>query len=939
MTVDYKQTVFLPKTDFSMRAGLPKKEPEFLERWLKMDLYARQRQEAKGRLPFVLHDGPPYANGNLHIGHALNKILKDIVVRSRQMMGCDAAYVPGWDCHGLPIEWKVEESYRKKGRSKDDIPVTEFRRECREFAEKWVDVQREEFRRLGVSGEWDRPYTTMDYKTEAKIVEELGHFLLDGSLYRGSRPVLWSVVEKTALAEAEVEYRDHESRTIWVRFPIVRPKVEALTGADVVIWTTTPWTIPGNRALACHADLEYGIFRVTAVSDGARVAVGDRLVVAMALSESLMVSGGFSAVCDAMIAGRDLEGSVCAHPLRDQGYDAFDVPVLAGDFVTADQGTGIVHQAPAHGEDDFHLCKTHGIHPPEPETVLGNGTYAPHVPLFAGNHIYKIDDVIVGALVQAGQLVADGTLVHSYPHSWRSKARLIYRTTAQWFIDLSRRGLRENALRALDEVDFVPKTGRNRLRSMIERRPDWCISRQRSWGSPLAVFVCKKTGAPLRDPDVMARIVAAIAERGADAWFQDDPQTFLGDRYQAADYEQVRDVLDVWFDSGCTHAFFLEKDGLWPADLYLEGSDQHRGWFQSSLLQSCGTRGKAPYKAVLTHGFILDGQGRKMSKSLGNVVSPQDVVKEYGADVLRLWVASSDYVSDLRVGSEILQQNADTYRRLRNTLRYMLGALDGFSATEGVTDTASMPELERWVLHRLAVLDETVRRCCESYEFHTLLAELTSFCVNDLSAFYFDIRKDLLYCGHPRDFERRACRTVLDRVFNTLVRWMAPILCFTAEEAWLCRYPTEEGSIHLSTFESVPQEWRDEDLALRWSNVARVRRAVLGGLEQARNARLIGSSLQAHPVVFVSSAIINALGEYNLADICITSALTLSSDSPPCDVFFIAEDPDIKVSVCIAEGEKCQRCWKVLPDVGQHSHQAVCARCDDVLAQVPVEPA
>ncbi|NKD82952.1 isoleucine--tRNA ligase [Haematospirillum jordaniae] len=936
MTADYKNSVFLPRTSFPMRAGLPAQEPGRLERWNQMGLYARQREQARGRPLFVLHDGPPYANGHLHIGHALNKILKDVVVRSRQMMGFDVDYVPGWDCHGLPIEWKIEEEYRARGQNKDDVPVVEFRRECRAFAERWIDIQREEFRRLGIGGDWGRPYTTMAYAAEARIVAELGKFLLDGSLYRGARPVLWSVVEKTALAEAEVEYKDHTSTTIWVRFPVVSARVPALQGADIVIWTTTPWTIPGNRALACGADLEYGVYRVTSVTDGALVSVGDRLVLSTSLASSVMETGHFEAVCEANLGGADLDGVLCAHPLRGQGYD-FDVPVMIGDFVTADQGTGIVHQAPGHGEDDFYLCRSKGIHPPD--MVLDGGTYADTIPLFAGQHIYKIAPVMVDALTAAGKLVAHGKLVHSYPHSWRSKAPLIYRATSQWFISMDKTGLREKALAAVDATRFVPAMGRNRLRSMVEQRPDWCVSRQRSWGSPITVFVNRHTGEPLRDPAVMDRIVAAVAQRGADAWFEDNPQDFLGDAYDLKDYEQVRDVLDVWFDSGCTHAFVLEdRDGsAWPADLYLEGSDQHRGWFQSSLLQSCGTRGRAPYKAVLTHGFTLDGQGRKMSKSIGNTVAPQDVVKEYGADILRLWVASTDYMNDQRLGSEILKQTAESYRRLRNTLRYMLGALDGFSAAEAVANEASMPELERWVLHRLTEMDAIVRRCCDDYEFQTLFAELTAFCTNDLSAFYFDIRKDLLYCGHPQDPERRACRTVIDRLFNTLVRWMAPVLCFTAEEAWLCRHPGDDSSVHLTGFEAVPEHWRDDDLAARWAAVARVRRVVLGALEQARNAKVIGASLQAHAVVYAPAEVQDGIRAYPMHDICITSALTLSSDPVPDAAYTLPEVPGVGVVIETASGEKCQRCWKVLPDVGSHPREGVCQRCDDVLART--EPA
>ncbi|WP_019645018.1 isoleucine--tRNA ligase [Novispirillum itersonii] len=933
MTVDYKASVFLPKTDFPMRAGLPKQEPGHLERWEKMGLYARQRRESKGRDKFVLHDGPPYANGHLHIGHALNKILKDVISRSQQMQGKDSVYVPGWDCHGLPIEWKIEEEYRKKGKDKDAVPVAEFRRQCRDFADKWIDVQRSEFKRLGVLGDWGNPYVTMDYFAEAQTVRELGKFLMNGSLYRGAKPVMWSVVEKTALAEAEIEYHDHTSTTIWVRFPVLSSPVAALTGADVVIWTTTPWTMPGNRALAYGAALDYAVYRVTEVADGALVKTGDRLLLAPALAEEVMKVGKFTAEVDVAVSGADLAGTVCAHPLRGQGYD-FDVPMLAGEFVTADQGTGIVHQAPGHGEDDFYLCREHGI--AVPETVQDDGTYAAHIPLFAGQHVYKVAPAVIEALTGAGRLLAHGKLVHSYPHSWRSKAPLIYRTTSQWFISMEANDLRVKALQAIDDTRFVPAVGKNRLRSMIEQRPDWCVSRQRTWGTPITVFVNKVTGEPLRDQAVLDRITAAVEARGADAWFEDNPQSFLGDSYQAEDYEQVFDVLDVWFDSGSTHSFVLEhrEDLHWPADLYLEGSDQHRGWFHSSLLEACGTRGRAPYNAVLTHGFTLDEQGRKMSKSLGNTIAPQDVVNEYGADILRLWVISTDYANDQRIGPEILKQTAETYRRLRNTLRYMLGALDGFTADEAVTDVAAMPELERWVLHRLAELDAVVKQCCHDFTFHTLFAELNAFCTSDLSAFYFDIRKDALYCDAPNDPVRRACRTVMNTLFNALVKWMAPFLVFTAEEAWLCRNPGEESSVHLTTFDVIPADWRNDALAVRWDAVRKVRRVVLGALEGARNAKVIGASLQAHPQVYAPADLLAQIDGVDMADVCITSGITLNAADVPEGAYALPDVAGVGAVVETASGEKCQRCWKVLPDVGTHHHEGVCGRCDDAVTVI-----
>ena len=684
MATDYKTTVFLPQTDFPMRGDLPRREPALLERWAVLDLWRRQREIAAGRPKFILHDGPPYANGNIHLGTALNKILKDVVNRAQQMLGKDAVYVPGWDCHGLPIEWKIEEEYRAKKKSKDEVPVVQFRRECRDFAAHWLDVQRAEFKRLGVIGDWDHPYTTMSFAAEAQIVREIGKFAMNGGLYRGSKPVMWSVVEQTALAEAEIEYHDHTSTTVWVRFPVATPSRPELAGAAVLIWTTTPWTLPGNRAIAYGAEIDYVLVDIVRAEEGSLAHVGDKLVVGLRrwpeVEKELRVGG----VVLAAFTGGDLAGTICRHPLHGRGYD-FAVPLLAGDFVTDSDGTGFVHIAPGHGADDWELGQKHGIE--VPQTVSGDGTYFAHVPLFAGRHVYwpngetgDANRTVIAAIAEAGGLLAQGTLVHSYPHSWRSKAPLIFRNTPQWFISMAANGLRQKALDAIAATRWVPPQGENRIRSMIETRPDWVISRQRAWGVPIAVFVDKRSGELLRDQEVIDRIADAFEREGADAWYTADPKLFLGNR-NPEDYEQVKDIVDVWFDSGSTHAFVLERrpDLRWPASLYLEGSDQHRGWFHSSLLESCGTRGRAPYEAVLTHGFVLDEQGRKMSKSLGNTVAPQDVVAQSGADILRLWVVASDYTEDLRIGPEILKYQADAYRRLRNTLRYLLGSLAGFA--------------------------------------------------------------------------------------------------------------------------------------------------------------------------------------------------------------------------------------------------------------------
>ncbi|MDP6842520.1 MAG: isoleucine--tRNA ligase, partial [Rhodospirillales bacterium] len=700
MSVDLKSTVYLPRTDFPMKAGLAKREPELLERWARLDLYKRLREQSKGREKFILHDGPPYANGHLHIGHALNKILKDVVVRSQQMTGKDANYVPGWDCHGLPIEWKIEEKYRGNKQDKDQVPIVEFRNECREFASHWIDVQREEFKRLGVIGDWDKPYTTMTFAAEAQIVRELGTFIMNGGLYRGSKPVMWSVVEKTALAEAEVEYHEHTSNTIWVRFPVINASRPELDGASVVIWTTTPWTIPGNRAIAYSGSDSYVAVEVREVTDESQAKVGESLVVAAALLERFLNVTGISGyLVTAEFTGTDLAGTVCSHPFRGQGYN-FEVPLLAGDFVEMETGTGFVHVAPGHGADDWELGVANGI--AVPETVGDEGLFLDHVPLLAGTHVFKADPVVIEALAGAEKLLAKGKLRHSYPHSWRSKAPLIFRNTPQWFISMDAGELRAKALAAIEETEFYPESGRTRLRGMIETRPDWCVSRQRAWGVPITVFVDKKSGEPLRDENVLARIVEAVEAEGADVWFTSKPARFLGDGYDPDDYEQVTDILDVWFDSGATHSFVLEqRDDLeWPASMYLEGSDQHRGWFHSSLLESCGTRGRAPYEAVLTHGFVLDEKGDKMSKSGGNALSPQDVIAQNGADILRLWVVGTDYTEEPRFGPEIIKQQTDSYRRLRNTLRFLLGNLANFDAAEKLPE-AEMPELERWVLHRL----------------------------------------------------------------------------------------------------------------------------------------------------------------------------------------------------------------------------------------------
>jgi len=954
-TLDYKDTLKLPKTEFPMRAGLPKREPEWLERWAEMDIYHRLRAQ-KGRTPFILHDGPPYANGHLHIGHALNKILKDMVVRSQQMSGKDARYVPGWDCHGLPIEWKIEEQYRAKGKNKDEVPINELRAECRKFAEGWVDIQREEFKRLGVTGEWDDPYLTMNFSSEAVIAEEFMKFVMNGSLYRGSKPVMWSPVEKTALAEAEIEYHDHQSHTIWVKFPFENAKGD-LDGANAVIWTTTPWTIPSNKAVAYNPKIAYGLYRVEATEEESWTNAGDLLVfsdtlAADALEKSRVTKS--SRVRD--VTADELGALICKHPFADlDPFWSYEVPMIDGDHVTDDAGTGFVHTAPSHGADDYECFVKRGWTDRMTHNVNEESTFEEFVPFFAGLQVFdrkgkegKANTAVIAKLIEANALIARGRVKHSYPHSWRSKAPVIFRNTPQWFVAIDKelndgmdefgKTVRSRALTEIDHVKWTPQTGRNRLYSMIENRPDWVLSRQRAWGVPLCCFI-RDAGEGqveiLRDPAVNTRIAAAFRAEGADAWFADGArERFLEGVENADQWELVGDILDVWFDSGSTHAFVIRDradgsaDGV--ADLYLEGTDQHRGWFHSSLLQSVGTKGKAPYKAVLTHGFTLDEKGMKMSKSVGNTVAPEKVIKQYGADILRLWVAQSDYTADLRIGDEILKGVADSYRRLRNTMRFMLGNLDGFTEAERVAP-ADMPELERWLLHNLAELDQVVRDGYAAYDFQGVFQKLFHFCTVDLSSFYFDVRKDVLYCDGDSD-ARNAARTVLDLLFARLTTWLAPVLVFTMEDVWLHRFPGAESSVHLQDFPDTPAEWHDPALAEKWARLRELRKVVTGAIEVERTAKRIGASLEAAPSVHVRDPELLALAKsVDFADVCIVSDVKLTNDPLPDTAFRLPEVAGVGVEFERAEGEKCQRCWKILPDVGTHSHAGVCGRCDTAL--------
>ncbi|MCV2874757.1 isoleucine--tRNA ligase [Rhodobacteraceae bacterium XHP0102] len=981
---DYKDTLNLPQTDFPMRAGLPQREPDWLARWEKIGVYQRLRDKATEaakagapRPPFVLHDGPPYANGNLHIGHALNKVLKDMVVRSQQMMGHEARYIPGWDCHGLPIEWKIEEAYRAKGQDKDKIDVVDFRQQCRRFAEGWIDVQRAEFKRLGVTGNWDKPYLTMDFHAEAVIAGEFMKFLMNGALYQGSKPVMWSPVEKTALAEAEVEYHEVTSHMVWVTFKVMDQALHAMdmipgpvptptlaeAEASVVIWTTTPWTIPQNRGVSYNSQIAYGLYEVISSPEGSTAKAGSLVVVADNLAENVFSAAKLEPSMYRrirLVSASELEAAILAHPYAGieggNGEWDFPVPMVAGDHVTDDAGTGFVHTAPSHGDDDYQmglkydLGMTYNVEP--------DGTYRASLPIFGGQAIILPDGKEgpanvsnIKALHAAGALFARGKFKHSYPHSWRSKAPLIYRNTPQWFAAIDReiggddtygKTIRERALRSIDElVTWTPQTGRNRLYSMIEARPDWVLSRQRAWGVPLTCFVKKDAGPSdpdflLRDEAVNARILEAFKAEGADAWYKEGAKArFLGNEYDPDAYEQVFDILDVWFDSGSTHAFVLRdredgsEDGI--ADLYLEGTDQHRGWFHSSMLQACGTIGRAPYRGVLTHGFTLDEKGMKMSKSLGNTVAPQAVIDQYGADILRLWVAQSDYTADLRIGPEILKGVADSYRRLRNTMRFMLGSLGDVTAADH-TEANDMPELERFILHRLAELDQTVREGYRKYDFQGVFQSLFNFATTDLSAFYFDIRKDALYCD-GNTLERRAARTVLLHLFDRLTTWLAPILTFTMEEVWLERHKDPEASVHLVDFPDTPAAWHNPELAAKWAMIRRARRVVTAALEVQRRDKVIGASLEAAPVIHVADAEMRAvLQSVPFEDLVITSAVTLTDAAAPADAFALPEIEGIAVVFAKAEGEKCARCWKILPDVGRHGHAHVCGRCDSALS-------
>ena len=893
-----KSQINLPKTAFSMKANLPTREPEILKLWQKINLYDELRKSRKGEEKFVLHDGPPYANGNIHMGTALNKILKDIIVRFHQMDGKDSVYVPGWDCHGLPIEWKIEEQYKKNKKNKNEVPIVEFRKECRAFAEKWIDIHKDQFKRLGVVGDWDNYYSTMSFDAEAQIVRELGKFLKEGSLYRGFKPVLWSTVEKTALADAEVEYQDHRSDTIYASFPVKSSNIKELNDSEIVIWTTTPWTIPANKALAYNESLEYLLIEVNDDGDFKN----KKIVIADALIDSVVKDTKIQSFKKLKnFKGKDLKGTICNHPFLKLGYE-YDIPMLEARFVTTEQGTGIVHCAPSHGPDDFNLCMNNGIK--AIETVDGDGKYTKNVALFEGIHIFKSNSIVIEKLKDQKKLLSSGELVHSYPHSWRSKAPLVHRATPQWFISMDSHKLRNKALKAIDETTFYPSKGKERLKSMIETRPDWCVSRQRVWGVPLPIFINKKTSEILVDDEVFDNIAKIYEKEGSDCWFSDDPQKFLGKKYKAEDFEKLSDIVEVWFDSGSTHSFVLEKrkDLKWPASMYLEGSDQHRGWFHSSLLESCGTRDRAPFESILSHGFVVDGKGLKMSKSLGNVIAPEDILKKYGADILRIWVASSNYAEDLRIDYSILDQHAESYRKIRNTFRYLLGNLnDNFEQIDlEKIEIENLPELEQFMLHKIYNLNSKFNKYFKDYDFHNLYKELLNFCTVDLSAFYFDIRKDTLYCDPINSEKRKSTLILLNVILNSLLKWFAPILSFTTEEIYQL-ISKNKKSIHLEKFLNFPQKFDNSKLNSKWEQLIKIRDICNLSIEQKRASKDIGSSLEAALIVKLNNQNQKFLKNIDLSELCITSSVKIEN----------GDTNDIIVETSKAKGEKCPICWKI----------------------------
>ena len=936
---DYAHTLSLPKNLMTMKVNQPELEKELLAGWQQNDLYRELRRASVGRPKFVLHDGPPYANGNIHLGHALNKVLKDAMVRSFQMRGYDAAYVPGWDCHGLPIEWKVEERYRNSGRSKDEVPVSEFRQECRDFASHWLSVQSAEFQRLGVLGDFDNPYTTMKFEAEATIAEELMKLVVSGQVYQGSKPVMWSVVERTALAEAEVEHQDYESDAVWVKFPVVSGN-SGLVGASVVIWTTTPWTMPANRAVAYSPRVSYGLYQVTSTERDFGPRPGERFLVAENLVEQLGGKARLELGFVRSVECEELKSLTCAHPLRDLGY-GYSVPLLEADHVTDSTGTGFVHTAPGHGVDDFDVWTRNeerllelGLNTRIPFTVDDAGYLTDEAPGFgpssAGGAARVLDDAgkkgdanqrVMAALMSADALVAHGRVKHSYPHSWRSGKPVFFRNTPQWFVHMDKllsdgRTLRVRALAAVSETKFVPEGGRKRLESMLQDRPDWVLSRQRRWGVPVTVF-CNDQGEPLVDPKANAKVLEAFKVEGADAWFAEGAkERFLSHRPDVDQWHMVTDILDVWFDSGCTHAFTTEARAelASPADVYLEGSDQHRGWFQSSLLEACATRGMAPFKTVVTHGFVLGEDGLKMAKSKNNGVSPQKVMEKHGAEVLRLWALTADFQGDVRIGSNTLQSTQDAFRKVRNTLKWLTGMLAYHEGVEPVV--SELPELEQLMLHRLSELDVAVRNAYDAFDFKKVVRVLTDFMNVELSAFYFDVRKDALYCDAASSPRRLASLHVMSQLFDHLTAWLAPILPFLAEEAWLAIHK-DRCSVHLRQFPLVPVNWRNDRLASRWRVVMSVRSVVNACLEIERREKRLGKALEASPVVYAADdSVVEALMGVPLSEVFGTSEAALVVGSAPDGAFVSDLMSGVGVEFRRASGSRCARSWMYTTDVG-----------------------
>lgn len=930
--MEYKDTLNLPVTAFPMKADLASREPVQIKAWEEGRLYEQIRENSNGRKKFILHDGPPYANGHIHIGTALNKILKDIVVKSRQMSGFDAPYVPGWDCHGLPIELNVD---KQLGKKKHEMTTAEIRGKCREYAEGFIDIQRDEFRRLGVLADWQNPYLTLNYLYEAEIARECCDFYLTGSLFRGKKPIHWCCSCTTALAEAEIEHFNTSSPSIYVRFPVkddlsfISP---ALSGKKVfiVIWTTTPWTIPANLGVCLHPDLEY-----SAIENGEEV-----LVVAKELADKSMQAFGIESFKTiAEFTGVQVDGLKCSHPF----YDRESV-IMNGLHVTLEAGTGCVHTAPGHGADDHLVALRYGIEPFAP--VGDNGCYTKEAPGFEGKFVFKANEDVISTLKEKGMLIKEEKMDHSYPHCWRCKKPVIFRATAQWFISMDKTGLRKKALDEIEKVKWIPSWGRDRIFGMIENRPDWCVSRQRSWGVPITMFHCKDCDELHMTKEIADHIYEVFKEKGVDIWFEQDASFFLPEgtkcvKCGGSDFGKERDILDVWFDSGVSHAAVLKTNPAlsWPADMYLEGSDQHRGWFHSSLLTSVGLKGSAPYKSVLTHGFVVDAEGRKMSKSVGNVIAPEQVIKKFGAEILRLWVASSDYRDDIRISDNILKQLSDAYRRIRNTCRFILGNLSDFDPSKDSVEIDKMTSLDRYALHRLGDILERIKKAYSDYDLHIIHHTLANYCTVDLSAFYLDILKDRLYVLPAGSVERRSAQTVMHIILDSIVRAMAPILCFTSEEVWKYMPETEgrPASVHLADMPVYDEAWRNDSLAQKWEVILKVRGDVTKAIEQARVAKLVGHSLDASVTIKAEGETFEILSGFadDLAGIFIVSAARATNSEDLGDVYVSQEVPGLFIKVEKAGGEKCPRCWIYDTFVGQDKeHPELCKRCSSVIRQI-----